>query len=194
MTEEKTVKLFKTVKWILTVAIVLFSLFFVISAVAFVPMLFLNEHMTVEAGGLLGFFIEVLREGEVAISSRELGLIILPRLTALFLMLVFLVQARGFAKRGEKASGFAFPNARKKLVSLSVTSFLLTLLPQVLTGVAERNVTAIELFNITETDRSGWLALGFVLLFFSLTFVNKVSEKNEEPTEQAVQPTDPKEE
>ncbi len=185
MDEGKIKKVFKTFKWISAVAAVLSGLFLIAACIAFVPMFFLKDRLTVEAGGLLGFFIEVLREGAAPVSSRDLALLVFPRLAALIFELCLLIKANIAFKNGEKEGRLFFSGSRQLLVSMATTSFLLATIPNLLTNVAKNTVTSPQLFNIVQTERAGWLMLAVVLLFFSF-FASKgrlgakrVSEKNE---------------
>ena len=176
------IKLFKAFRILATVCAACCGLFMLTALVTFGPMLFIKENLTVEAGGLLGFFIDVIKEGENPIKSSDLVLSVLPRFSALLLLFVFFLKAALSLKRAEKEE-VHFPSAKKSLRSLAVTSFLLVLIPSVLTRVAQ-NIVSPFFFNITGTDRTGWLILGLALLFFSFLVPEK--SKNNNSTEEQI--------
>ncbi len=187
MNEEKTKKVFKAFKWLSAVSAIVCAAMFVLAGVVFVPMIFLKENLTVEAGGLLGFFIDVLQEGETPVTSRDLWLLIFPRLAAVLLMFCLSAKANIFFKRGEKEGKLFFPGSKQIAVSGATTSFLLAVIPFVLSNTAKVTVTSPELFSIVQTDRTGWLFLAAGLLAFALVSPNmKKDEKNSEPTEENV--------
>ena len=167
MTEEKRKVVFKVFKWLSGVLSAALGALIVISAVVFVPMIFFREHMTVEAGGLLGFFIDVLREGAVPVESGDLLRLVFPRIAALIFTFCFAMKSWVYFRRGEKEKTPFFSGSKQLLVSLSATSLMNAVIPQLLTNVAKSAVESPELFNITETDRTGWLLLAAALFFFS---------------------------
>lgn len=185
MNEEKTKKIFKAFKWISATFAIAFAAMFVLAGAAFLPMIFLKENLTVEAGGLLGFFIDVLQEGETPVTSRDLWLLIFPRLAAVLLMVCLLAKANIFFRRGEKEGTLFFPGSKQLAVSGATTSFLLATIPFVLSNTAKAYVTSPELFSIVQTDRTGWLFLAAGLLAFALVSPNmKKGEKTSELTEE----------
>ena len=185
MGEEKIKKVFKVFKWISAVAAVLSGLFLLATCIAFVPMFFLKDRLTVEAGGLLGFFIEVLREGATPVSSKDLALLVFPRFAALIFELCLLIKANIAFKNGEREGRLFFSGSRQLLVSMAASSFLLATIPNLLTNVAKNTITSPQLFNIVQTDRAGWVMLAVVLFFFSFFAskgrigAKKASDKNE---------------
>lgn len=181
MNTEKIKAVFKAFKWIATATSVLIAVFFAIACVVFIPMIFLNANLTVEAGGLLGFFFDVLRDGAAPVTSRDLVLLVLPRFATLLLMFSLSVKARVFFRRGENEGALFFGGSKPLIVSMAVTSFLLAALPAVLTNTAKSTVTSPELFNITQTDQSGWVFLAAMLLFLSFFASKGKSEKAETP-------------
>ena len=175
MDEGKIKKVFKAFKWISAVAAVLSGLFLLAACIAFVPLFFLKDRLTVE----------VLREGAAPVSSRDLALLVFPRLAALIFELCLLIKANIAFKNGEREGRLFFSGSRQLLVSMATTSLLLATIPNLLTNVAKNTITSPQLFNIVQTERAGWLMLAVVLLFFSF-FASKgrlgakrVSEKNE---------------
>lgn len=161
--ENKHAKLFKAFRILASICAASCGAFLLLALVTFGPMLFLKENLTIEAGGLIGFFIDIIKEGENPIKSSDLVLSVLPRMVALVLFFVFSLKASATLKRAEKGD---FSSAKKNLRSLSVISFLLVLVPSILTSVAQRVVSPF-FFNVTETDRTGWMILGLALLLFS---------------------------
>ena len=187
MNEERIKKVFKVFKWISAIASIACAALFVLAGITFIPMIFLKENMTVEAGGLLGFFIDVLRDGATPVTSKDLALLIFPRLAVVLLAFCFLMKANVGFKRGEREGTLFFSGSKQILISLSATSFLLATLPQILTTVAKTTVESPELFSIVETDRTGWLFLAAALLIFALVSPNvKKDDKNSEKTEENV--------
>lgn len=176
-------KLFKAFGILAAVCAACCGLFILTALVTFGPMLFIKGNLTVEAGGLLGFFIDVIKEGENPIKSSDLALSVLPRFSALLLLFVFFLKAALVLKKAEKEEETQFPSAKKGLRSLAVTSFLLVLIPSVLTRVAQSIVSPF-FFNITGTDRTGWLILGLALLFFSFLVPGK--NKNNDSAEELI--------
>lgn len=168
MTEEKRKTVLRAFKWISAVLSAICGVFLIISLVVFVPMIFFNEHMTVEAGGLLGFFIDVLQEGAVPVGARDLFLLVFPRLAALIFTFCFLMKAWVIFKRGEKEGTPLFSGSKQILVSISATALMTAVIPQLLTNVAKSTVQNPQLFNITQTDRTGWLLLAAAIFFASL--------------------------
>lgn len=171
------IKLFKVFRILAAVCAACCGLFMLTALVTFGPMLFIKGNLTVEAGGLLGFFIDVIKEGENPIKSSDLVLSVLPRFSALLLLFVFFIKAALSLKRAEREDEAHFLSAKKSLRSLAVTSFLLVLIPSVLTRVAQ-NIVSPFFFNITGTDRTGWLILGLALLFFSFLVPEKSNNNN----------------
>ena len=169
------IKLFKVFRILAAVCAACCGLFMLTALVTFGPMLFIKGNLTVEAGGLLGFFIDVIKEGENPIKSSDLVLSVLPRFSALLLLFVFFIKAALSLKRAEREDEAHFLSAKKSLRSLAVTSFL--------TRVAQ-NIVSPFFFNITGTDRTGWLILGLALLFFSFLVPEK--SKNNNSTEEQI--------
>ena len=182
MTEEKRKTVLKVFKWLSAVLSAVCGALLIVALIVFVPMIFFKEHMTVEAGGLLGFFIDVLQEGAVPVEARDLFLLVFPRLAALIFTFCFLMKAWVIFRRGEKVGTPFFPGSKQILVSISVTALMAAVIPQLLTNVAKSTVQNPELFNITQTDRTGWLLLA-VAIFFASLFAPK-SKRQEKPAEE----------
>ena len=96
------IKLFKVFRILAAVCAACCGLFMLTALVTFGPMLFIKGNLTVEAGGLLGFFIDVIKEGENPIKSSDLVLSVLPRFSALLLLFVFFIKAALSLKRAER--------------------------------------------------------------------------------------------
>ena len=179
MEQERLKKIFKIFRIIATASAAVSALFFLLSLAVFVPMIFIRENLTVEAGGILGFFLDVVKEGENPITSADLVLSVMPRFVQLFLFLLLSLCFASALKKGEKEATLAFCGAKKAFARLSLLSFLSALLPSVLTKVARATVSR-DFFNITETSYTGWLVLALVLLLGSLLLDAKGSSREKE--------------
>lgn len=168
MEQERIKRTFRAFRIISIISAVSSGLFLALVLMTFGPMLFIKQNLTVEAGGLIGFFLDVIKEGENAITSADLVMSVMPRFVQLLLFFIFSLRADSALKKGERAGTLGFPGAKKAFTSLSVLSFLTALLSSVLTRVAQNSVSK-DFFNITETSHAGWVVLGLVLLFVSLT-------------------------
>lgn len=172
MEQEKIKKAFRAFRIISIISAAGSGLFLLLVLMTFGPMIFIRENLTVEAGGLIGFFLDVIREGKNEITSADLVLAVMPRLVQLLLFFVFSLRASFALKKGERAGTLGFPGARGAFCSLSAISFLTALLSSVLTRIAQNSVSK-DFFNITATSHAGWVVLGLVLLLVSLTVEEK---------------------
>lgn len=167
---------FKAFRIIAKISAAASGAFLLLSLMTFMPMIFIKENLSVEAGGLLGFFLDIVKEGENPITSTDLVMSILPRLVHVLLFFIFSLRAASFLKKGEADGSLSFPGSKKAITSLAVISFLIAGLSETLTAVAQK-VVSKDFFNITETSYDGWVVLGFVLIFVSLVATEKQKEE-----------------
>lgn len=176
MPQKKIKTVFRTFKILSIVSAALSATLFLLIISILGLIVFIKENVSVEAGGILGFFLDVINAGKNSISSTDLVLSVLPRGIQLLLLFVFSVVSAVALKKGENAQSLAFPGAKRAFASLSALSFLTALLSAVFTKVAQNTVSK-DFFNITETSYAGWVVLGLVLLFVSLTVTNEQKEE-----------------
>lgn len=183
MTEEKAKKVFTAFEIVSAVAAVFCAAFLAVTVLGLGIIIFLKENLSVEAGGILGFFIDVAQEGQTRISSSDLALSALPRAVSALIFSVFCLKAKSLCKKGKEAGSLFFADAGKKVRSLSVSAFLIALFSSILTRVAQ-SVVSNEFFNLTQSDNVGWVTLGLVLLFFSFFFDKENGKNNNQTTEE----------
>lgn len=183
MTEEKAKKVFTAFEIVSAVAAVFCAAFLAVTVLGLGIIIFLKENLSVEAGGILGFLIDVAQEGQTRISSSDLALSALPRAVSALIFSVFCLKAKSLCKKGKEADSLFFADAGKKVRSLSVSAFLIALFSSILTRVAQ-SVVSNEFFNLTQSDNVGWVTLGLVLLFFSFFFDKENGKNNNQTTEE----------
>ncbi len=179
---ERIKRVFKIFRVLSIISAVGSALFLLLILMVFGPIIFIKQNLTVEAGGLIGFFLDVVKEGENPITSADLIMSVMPRTVQLLFFFIFSLRAASALKKGESDGTLGFFGAKKAFTSLSVLSFLIALLSSVLTRVAQNSVSK-DFFNITETSYAGWVVLGLVLLFVALTVEERKNQTEQNAEE-----------
>lgn len=178
-TYQKHKRLFAFINIALVIAIIGATCILLTFLIVFVPMLVLGGDFTLSSGGILGFFLEVMRDGDVPIESSDMVLAASPAIVGLFCLLGYLMSMKTFFGKMMKHESIYYKGADKRLFSMTVLCFVWAFLPRVLSEIAEKQING-EMFHVQQWNVIGYLVLAFAMLCVSVAYKIKLKKSKNE--------------
>ena len=135
--------------------ILLFMLLF-----SFIPMLFLDNRLVIESGGILDSVLRPMQHGSVDLPSKLIFLAALPIQTTGLFAFCWMLMLDLFVKRCAKAGKWLFDGGRRPLLWMTVFAALLAVVPKVCSVVTASAVAADGSYQTIP-----WSPLGGIVIF-----------------------------